>query len=67
VSKTLLITGLTLTVVGVLVLAWLDLTARPPTYDTLASEWQPRRRLAWLGFPMIGVGTIFQIVGVAFS
>lgn len=62
--KALTITGLTLTVTGALLLAWVDLTARRPTYDSLVTEWQRRRRFATTGFALIGIGTTIQIVAV---
>jgi hypothetical protein len=67
VSKTLLIAGLSLTLFGALVLAWRDLIAKSPTWNSMGTEWHSRKRLALFGFPMIGVGTILQIVGVALS
>ena len=66
-EKTLLIVGLTLTLLGALVLAWRDLTAKKLTWDTLNSEPGARRRLAWVGFPLIAAGTVIQIVGVAIT
>jgi len=65
VAKTLLIVGLALTLVGALALAWRDLTAKRLTWDTLNTEPGSRRRLAWIGFPLIAAGTVIQIVGVA--
>jgi len=67
VDKTLAIVGLALTLIGALVLAWRDLTAKKLTWDTLNSEPGKRRRLAWVGFPLIAVGSIIQIVGVAIT
>lgn len=58
------IVGLALTLGGALVLAWLDLTAKRPTWDTLVTEWERRRRYAWIGFPAIALGSILQIVAV---
>lgn len=66
-EKTLAIVGLALTLVGALVLAWRDLTAKKLTWDTLNSEPGERRRLAWVGFPLIAVGSIIQIIAVAIS
>jgi hypothetical protein len=64
-ETTLAIVGLGLTLVGALVLAWRDLTAKRLTWDTLNSEPSKRRRLAWIGFPLIAIGSVIQIVGVA--
>lgn len=54
-----------MTLVGALVLAWLDLTAKRPTWDSLVSDWEHRRRFAWIGFPAIAAGTILGIVALA--
>lgn len=66
-DKTLAIVGLALTLIGALVLAWRDLTAKKLTWDILSSEPGIRRKLAWIGFPLIAVGSIIQIIGVAIS
>jgi hypothetical protein len=63
--KTLTIVGLAFTVAGALVLAWADLTGKPPTWATLVRDWRRRRRYALIGFPAIAVGTTLQIVAVA--
>jgi len=59
------IVGLGLTVLGALVLAWLDLTAQQPTWDTLVTEWRRRRRYAWLGFPAIALGAVLEVLALA--
>lgn len=66
-EKTFAIAGLALTLTGALLLAWRDLTAKKLTWDTLNSEPGARRRLTWVGFPLIAVGTMIQIVGVAIT
>jgi hypothetical protein len=63
--KTLLIVGLALTVAGAFLLAWPELTAGEPTYESLLEDWRWRRRFARVGFPAIAVGTALQIVAVA--
>jgi len=58
--KALSLTGLALTFVGALILAWLDLTGKRRTWATLADEPLARKRAAWVGFPLIAVGTLLQ-------
>jgi hypothetical protein len=60
--KPLMIAGLALTVAGALLLAWVDLTAKRPTWDSLVTEWQRRRKFATTGFALIAIGTALQIV-----
>jgi preprotein translocase subunit Sss1 len=62
--KVLMIVGLALTVIGALVLAWVDLTAKKPTWDSLVTEWQRRRKFATTGFALIAAGTIVQVVAI---
>ena len=62
----LTITGLALTVLGALVLAWRDLRGvrgRVVTYGDVKAG-LPRRE-AWVGFPLIALGSLLQIVAVA--
>lgn len=59
------IAGLALTLVGAAVLAYLDLTAKPPTWADVTNDWKRRRRFAWFGFPAIAAGTIFGIAGLS--
>lgn len=65
VSKVLSIIGLALTVLGALVLAYRDLRPRRQTWDSAAVGF-PRRE-AWIGFPLIALGSGLQIVGVVLS
>lgn len=56
--------GLGLTLLGAFVLSWADLRGgRRATWDDAAKGF-PRRE-AWLGFPLIVIGTAAQIVAVA--
>ena len=64
-SKTLSILGLALTILGALVLALRDLRPREVNYDGVLQGF-PRRE-AWIGFPLIAIGSALQIVGVALS
>lgn len=57
--------GLGVTVAAALVLAWADLTATTPTWDSLVSDWRRRRRYALIGFPAIAVATALQILALA--
>jgi hypothetical protein len=63
--KGLALTGLALTLVGALALAWLDLTAKPRTWSSLTAEPAQRKWAAWVGFPLIAAGTALQFVAVA--
>jgi hypothetical protein len=67
--KTLTIAGLALTVAGALILSWRDLSSgrgmRPPTWAD-AKDGFPRRE-ALVGFPLIVLGSLLQIAGVATS
>ena len=54
-----------MTILGALVLAFRDLRPRERTYNELALGF-PRRE-AWLGFPLIALGSGLQIVGVALA
>jgi hypothetical protein len=66
--KWLAIVGLGLTFVGAFALAWRDLTAKRPTWTSISeTEWQARRRFAWLGFPAIALGTALQVPALATS
>jgi hypothetical protein len=67
VARSLAISGLTLTIVGAFVLAWLDLSGKRRTWATLVTEPAERKRAAWLGFPLIVVGSALQIAGVAYG
>jgi uncharacterized membrane protein len=65
--KALMIVGLVLTLFGALVLAWRDLRGgRGPkaTYDDVLHG-MPRTRQAWIGFPLIALGTLLQVIAVA--
>jgi uncharacterized membrane protein len=70
--KTLMIAGLVLTLLGALVLAWRDLrggagkkgTGKKVVWDDLPKG-IPRTREAWIGFPLIALGTLLQIIAVA--
>jgi hypothetical protein len=58
--------GLGLTLLGALVLSWSDLRGgRRVTWDDAAKGF-PRRE-AWLGFPLIVIGTALQLVAVGFE
>ena len=63
--------GLVLTLLGALILSARDLNlgryvrAPKPSYETL-KEGFPRREAKW-GFPLIALGTILQLVGLALS
>jgi hypothetical protein len=64
-SKTLTAAGLLLTLIGAGVLSWRDLGGpgfAKPDYRALLGGF--RRREAWLGFPLIALGTILQLVGL---
>jgi hypothetical protein len=63
--EALALTGLALALLGALVLAWRDLTAKRVRWDTLNSEPLRRRLFAWVGFPLIAAGSILQLIGVA--
>lgn len=65
-EKTLLIVGLALTTAGAFTLAYRDFRPKPGTYQTLYYGF-PRTKEAWISFPLIVLGTILQIVGVALS
>lgn len=56
--------GLGLTLLGALVLSWSDLTGRRRVTWNDLGKGLPRRE-AWLGFPLIALGTVAQIVVVA--
>lgn len=64
-SRALAISGLSLTLVGAFVLAWLDLTAKRPSWTSSVTEWERRRRVAWIGFPLIALGSALGIAAVA--
>jgi hypothetical protein len=65
-AQTLTIVGVVLTVLGALVLAFRDLRRpRPATYQDVF-EGFPRRE-AWIGLPLIALGSGLQIVGVALA
>jgi hypothetical protein len=59
------IVGLSLILVGSTFLAWRDLTAKRPTWSSQVAEPSARRRAAWIGFPMIALGSALQIIAVA--
>jgi propanediol dehydratase large subunit len=62
-AKIVSVVGLAVTIVGALVLAWRDLRPRRTPWDQ-AAVGNPRRE-AWVGFPLIALGSGLQIVGVA--
>jgi hypothetical protein len=72
-SQWLSIAGLALTLAGAAILAWRDLrrvSARRATggKSTMFDlEYGFRRPEAWIGFPLIAVGSVLQIIGVAVS
>ena len=62
--RALMLIGLALTLLGALILSWSDLAGhRKVVWDNLAKG-LPRRE-ALLGFPLIAIGTIVQMVAVA--
>jgi hypothetical protein len=63
--KALSVIGLALTVIGALVLAWVDLTAKTPTWNSLVTEWRRRRKFATTGFALIAAGTAVQIIAIS--
>jgi hypothetical protein len=68
VYKTLLIFGLALTLVGALGLSLRELRGGSSklTIDEMERGF-PRALEAWMGFPLIALGTALQIAGVATS
>jgi hypothetical protein len=65
--RALLIVGLSLTVCGALALSWRDLRGGgQATYDEVRRG-LPRTGAAWIGFPLIAIGTTLQIIAVATS
>lgn len=64
-TRALALTGLVVAFMGALVLAWQDLSGKRRTWATLAAEPSQRKRAAWLGFPLIALGTAVQAVAIA--
>jgi hypothetical protein len=60
--KSVTIVGLALAILGAFLLAWVDLTAKRPTWDSLVMEWTRRRKFATTGFGLIAAGTVVQVV-----
>lgn len=62
--RTLTLLGLGLTLLGALVLSWSDLRGGKRRTWNDAAKGFPRRE-AWLGFPLIVIGTALKFVAVA--
>lgn len=65
-AKTISVVGLSLTILGALVLAFRDLRRqRERSYNDVLHGF-PRRE-TWIGFPLIALGSAAQIVGVVIA
>jgi hypothetical protein len=67
-AKVASIVGLCLTIFGALVLSFRDLRGRrgrPATYGDVYSGF--RRKEAWIGFPLIVLGSGLQVLGVVLN
>lgn len=65
--RALLIVGLSLTACGALALSWRDLRGGGhATWDEVRRG-LPRKGAAWIGFPLIAIGTTLETIAVATS
>lgn len=61
-AKGVIVAGLALTIAGAFTLSWRDLLGKAFSMSELGGP--GRQRAAWVGFPLIAVGSVLQMTGV---